>query len=220
MKKTKIAITLNIIITIFALVGMTLMLLGVQVMGPEDGFSDNKISMFRFYTVDTNVLMGIISLIFGIYEIKFIKGKIEKIPTKLYILKLISTVGVALTFIIVVFYLAPIATYGYLSMFRNANLFFHFLVPVLSIIVFCFLEKTKEIEFKHTFTGISTMVLYSVFYLINILIHSENGKVSPKYDWYWFVQNGVWTMVIVVPIIFVLTYIISFTLWKLNRNKK
>ena len=67
MKKTKIAITLNIIITIFALVGMTLMLLGVQVMGPEDGFSDNKISMFRFYTVDTNVLMGIISLIFGIY---------------------------------------------------------------------------------------------------------------------------------------------------------
>ena len=218
--KSKIASILNIIIAVFVIVGLTLMLLGVQVMGPEDGFSDNKISMFRFYTVDSNVLMGIVSIITTVYEVKLIIGKIEKIPNKLYILKLASTVGVALTFIIVVLYLAPIATYGYFSMFRNANLFFHFLVPVLSISVFCFFEKTEEIKFKHTFTGMATMLIYSLFYLTNVLVHTENGKVSTEYDWYWFVQNGIWTAVIVVPIIFLITYGISYALWKTNKMMK
>ena len=214
----KVARVLNYIIALFVTIGTIFMLFGVKFMGPEDGLSATKIEMFRFYTVDSNILMGIVSLIFAIFETKLIKGEIEKIPTKLYVLKLISTVGVTLTFLTVVLYLAPIATYGYFSMFRNANLFFHFLVPVLSIISFCFLEKTEGISFKHTFTGIATMVIYAVFYTINILIHAENGKVSPIYDWYWFVQNGVWTIVIVIPIMFALTYLISFALWKANKS--
>ena len=218
--KPKVAAVLNIIISILALTGTIMMLLGIQFMGPEDGFSDNKLSMFRFYTVDSNVLMGIISGVFALFEIKIIKNKLTEISNKLYILKLISTVGVSLTFLIVVLYLAPIATYGYFSMFRNANLFFHFLVPVLSIIVFCFFERTDKIKFKHTFTGMSSMILYAIFYTINILIHMENGKVSPIYDWYWFVQQGVWTMVIILPIMLTITYIISFTLWKLNKAEQ
>ncbi len=216
--KQKISIALNTIIVIFSVIGTVLMLLGIQFMGPEDGFSAKRIEMFRFYTVDSNVLMGIASLFFIIYELKLINKKIDKIPTKIYILKLIATVGVTLTFLVVVLYLAPIASYGYFSMFRNANLFFHLLVPVLSIITFCFLEKTESLEFKHTFIGISTMILYTIFYATNILIHAENGKVSPIYDWYWFVQKGVWSIVIVIPIISGFTYLISLSLWKINKS--
>ena len=216
--KLKKAIILNVLITIFASIGIVLMLLGIQPMGPEDGISASKLEMFKYYTVDSNALMGIVSAIFAVYEYKILKNEAQSIPLKLYTVKLIATVGVALTFITVVFYLAPIATYGYFSMFRNANLFFHFLVPVLSIFSFCFLEKTKELEFKHTFIGMTTMVLYAGFYTINVLIHVENGTVATKYDWYWFVQNGVWSIVIVVPIMLLLTYAISFGLWKLNKS--
>ena len=62
------------------------------------------------------------------------------------------------------------------------------------------------------------MILYAVFYLINIVIHMENGKVSPKYDWYWFVQNGVWTASLVIPLVAVITYVISLVLWKVNKE--
>ena len=218
--KLKTSMIVNILITIFALAGIILLLLGIQPMGPEDGITANKIEMLKYYTVESNILMGIVSAIFAVYEYKIIKNKEQSIPTRLYAVKLITTVGVTLTFITVAFYLAPIATYGYFSMFRNANLFLHLLVPVLSIISFCFLEKTKELDFKHTFIGMTTMVLYTIFYTINILIHVENGTVATKYDWYWFVQNGIWSIVIVVPIMFLLTYAISFGLWKVNKSLK
>jgi len=218
--KTKASLVLNIIITTFALVGTILMLFGIKFMGPEDGYSATKIEMFRFYTVDSNVIIGIVSAIFVIYEYKIIKGKCNIIPNVLYVFKLMATVGVSLTFFVVVLYLAPIATHGYFSMFRNANLFFHFLVPVLSMITFCFFERTDCISFKHTFTGISTMLVYAIFYITNVLIHAENGTVSTVYDWYWFVQNGIWTIVIVIPIIFLITYLISFLLWRINRIER
>ena len=102
---------------------------------------------------------------------------------------------------------------------RNSNLFFHLLVPVLSIITFIFFERNNKLTFKYSFYGLIPMVLYAVYYIINILVHMHNGKVSPKYDWYWFVQQGVWTAFMVVPIIVLITYIISVVLWRINRKK-
>ena len=55
--------------------------------------------------------------------------------------------------------------------------------------------------------------------MINVLVHMENGKVSSVYDWYWFVQNGVCTAFIVVPMMLVISYLISLTLWKFNKIK-
>ena len=39
-----------------------------------------------------------------------------------------------------------------------------------------------------------------------------------EYDWYCFVQNGVWTAIIVMPIMLIITYGISLALWKLNKR--
>ena len=216
--KLKISLILNVIIFVLVCIGTILMLFGIQFMGPEDGFSATKIEMFRFYTVDSNILMGIASFIFIVWESKILKGSRNEIPEKAYVFKLITTVGVSLTFLTVVLYLAPIASHGYFSMFRNSNLFFHFFVPVFSIISFCFCEKTDTIAFKHTFTGTATMVIYALFYTTNVLVHAENGKVSPVYDWYWFVQNGIWSILVVIPIMLIFTYFISFTLWKINKK--
>ena len=61
--------------------------------------------------------------------------------------------------------------------------------------------------------------MYGLYYLINVLIHMDNGIVSPIYDFYYFVQNGVWTSIIVVPVMFIISYIISLILWRFNRIK-
>ena len=104
-------------------------------------------------------------------------------------------------------------------MLMNSNLFLHLIIPVTSIFDFIFLERTEKIKFKHVILGTIPMLIYAVFYMINVLIHMENGRVSPKYDWYWFVQNGVWTAVIVVPLMIVITYVISLILWRCNKKK-
>ena len=61
--------------------------------------------------------------------------------------------------------------------------------------------------------------MYGLYYLINVLVHMDNGVVSSVYDFYWFVQNGVWTAIIVIPVMMIISYVISLILWRFNRIK-
>ena len=183
--------------------------------GPEPVLESTSLGMFRFFTVDSNIFMGIVSLLFlfGLYKYK------ENIPKLFYILKLMGTCGVMLTFLVVFLYLGPISKDGIISMLQNSNLFFHLFIPVFSFITFAFFEKTEKLLFKDTLYGLVPCFIYSIYYTINVLIHMEDGKVSPIYDWYWFVQNGIWMVFFVAPMILGISYLISLILWRLNKKK-
>lgn len=219
MKKIKIALFLNTLIVILTIISSIIMFTGFKFMYDyELALESNKISMFKFFTVDSNLLMGLVSLIFIFKEIKVLNGKEKEIKKIYYILKLMAATSVGLTFFVVFAYLGPITEYGIKSMITNSNLFFHLIIPVISILNFILFEKTDKLKFKDIKYGLVPTVIYSLFYLINVLIHMEGGKVSTVYDWYWFVQNGVWTSLIVVPLMLLITYLISLIIWKLNRK--
>lgn len=212
----KKSLILNILITLLTIFASIIMFTGIKIThGAEPLLEISKIEMFKFFTVDSNIFIGIISLLFAIKEIKN-----EEITKNMYRLKLMSTTAVTLTFIVVFIYLGPISKDGIKSMLQNSNLFFHLIIPVLSIINLTLFEKTDKLKRKDTLYGIIPTVIYALFYLTNILIHVENGKVSPIYDWYWFVQGGLKTAIIVAPTIILITYIISLILWKINRKEK
>ena len=219
-KNTKISLVLNIIISILVLFSTIAMFTGYRFMnGQEVILESTKLGMLRFFTVQSNLFMGIISLLFIIDEIKILRGNKKEISFFKYVLKLMSTSAAGLTFFVVFAYLGPITKYGLVSLLMNSNLFFHLIIPVLSIVTFIFFERTNKLKFKDTLYGIIPTLLYGIYYITNVLIHVENGKVSPKYDWYWFVQGGVWTALIVVPIIFLVSYLISLGLWRVNKLK-
>jgi hypothetical protein len=218
-KDIKTSIFMNIMIIVFTIFATFIMFTGIKFMhGYEIILESTKLGVFKFFTVQSNILIAIVSFIFLKNEIDILKGKKKEITTRNYILKLIGTTSVGLTFFIVFAYLGPISKEGIMSMLMNSNLFFHLIIPVMSIMTFVLFEKTNKISFKNTFYGLIPTAMYGFYYLINVLIHMENGKVSPIYDFYWFVQNGVWTAFIVVPIIFIITYLISLSMWKLNRK--
>lgn len=219
-KKIKVSLAINIMIVIFTVIACIIMFTGFKFMEGEYVLESTKIGMFRFFTVDSNIFMGIVALIFAIKEIKFLKGKIDEISTRTYSLKLMATVSVGLTFFTVFGYLGPIAEGGLFSLLKNSNLFLHLIIPVLSMVNFSLFEKTNKLKFKYSFFGVIPTIIYSTFYLINVLVHIENGKVSPIYDWYWFVQGGIWQVYIVFPSMLIFTYIISVALWRINKKKK
>lgn len=220
LKSLKISLILNIITVFLAIIASIIMFTGFKFMNAyETVLETSRIGMLKFFTVESNLFMGITALLFIIEEIKLLKGKIENIPVKIYSLKLMATTSVGLTFFVVFAYLGPISKGGIGSMLMNSNLFFHLIIPVISMINFVSFEKTDKIKFKNTFYGLIPTVFYGFFYLANILIHMENGRISPIYDWYWFVQNGVWTAIIVAPMMIVITYMITLILWKLNKKK-
>ena len=222
-KRVKMSLYINIMITILTIIATIIMITGFKFMtGVEPVLESTKIGVFKFFTVDSNLFAGIISFIFILNEISIIKGEKKEISDKLYILKLMATTAVSLTFIVVFVYLGNIAENGLISLLLNSNLFFHLIIPILNIIDFIFFIKKENITYKYAFYGLIPTLLYAVFYTTNVIIHIENGRVSPKYDWYWFVQNGLWTIVIVAPMILLITYIISVILLLLNKiiNRK
>lgn len=219
MKKLKISLIINILIVILTIISSIIMFTGFKFMHDYKlVLETTKIGMFKFFTVDSNLLMGLVSLIFIIEEIKVLNGKEKEIKKIYYILKIMAATSVGLTFFVVFAYLGPITEYGIKSMITNSNLFFHLIIPVISILNFILFEKNDKLKFKDIKYGLVPTIIYSLFYLINVLIHMENSKVSTVYDWYWFVQNGVWTSLIVVPLMLLITYLISLIIWKLNRK--
>ncbi len=219
MNRIKISLTLNIIIAVLTVLGAVCMFTGFKFMTGPIMYEAHQMKMFKFFTVDSNLFMGLVALIFAIKQYRVLTKKDKKISKKMYILKLMATSGVALTFSVVFLYLSWIIDNGFYVMIMNSNLFFHLIIPVLSMITFMFFDGHSGINYKEALFGLTPMLIYGTYYIINILIHRENGKVSPIYDWYWFVQLGVWFLPIVLIIITLLTYILSLLLSKVNNKQ-
>lgn len=177
--------------------------------------------MFKFFTIDSNVLMGVIALFTALQLRQVIRGQREDLSTACYVWYLAGTVGVTLTMLVTVFFLEPTMApqFGLFALFAGSNFLLHLFNPLLAIVAFTVYEKTRKIPFRHTLTGIVPMVLYAVFYVANCMRHAVNGMVDIAYDWYGFLAGGVKTVWIVIPVIFLFTWLISVALWRLNRRK-
>ena len=215
MKKNKISLIINIIIVLLVFISSIFMFTGFKFMPDKTLLEASKIEMFKFFTVDSNLLMGVVSLIFIIYEKKLIKKEIKYIPQKIYILKFIGTCGITITFVTTAFFLAP--QYGLYSMYNNNNLFFHLIIPILSIISYIFFEKYDN-KYRYAFLGILPMFIYSIYYISMVLIHINDDGLTFKYDFYGFLQGNINNIYIVIPSIFIFSFIISILLIFFNKK--
>ena len=207
-----ISVSLNFAAFILTLVGTYVMVKGIDA---DEHLAADGWGSIKYFTVQSNLVYGLYAGIFAAAELVY--GSAEALPDVLYILKYALTVGVTLTMLTVVLYLAPVVEKSYPPLFKGANLYFHLLVPLLAVISFCFFEKTGAISVPLVFLGAVHFALYGIFYTINALTHIEGGKVPLKYDWYGFLINGVSKAPIAVVIITAATLAICFGLWFLNR---
>ncbi|MCR4631593.1 MAG: hypothetical protein K5786_08160 [Treponema sp.] len=216
-KKQKISMILNCLIVLLTIFATVSMIIGFQFMGEIKVLSSASFKAFKYFTVDSNVFAGLVSLVYLIFLCLLAKGKIKALPKWLNYLKLAATTGVTLTMMVTVFFLAPRTTTTYFAYFMNSNLFMHLLTPLLCIITFAFFEPAK-LSFAESLIGTCPMILYSIYYIPNILIHLENGKVLPEYDWYGFLFAGLNTIWFVIPLILLITWIFSICLWFVNKK--
>ena len=151
------------------------------------GALQNKgFTVFKFFTFQSNLFMGAIAFIYAYYQFLIIKGKQDKIPHLLMVFNHVAVTAVALTFTIVVAFLAP--GYGFLLMYTKANLFFHAIVPLLAMANYMFLEKECQISFKETLPSLIPSVLYGTVYFIIVVSLKAYG--DPDIDFYMFGANG------------------------------
>lgn len=158
MNKVKKSYYLNIAILILEVFSLGWMMSGFKVFAKTDLLLASKFEMVKYFTIDSNLIMGIISLIALIGQRRVLTGKSEKVPSYVGVFKLLGTTGVVLTMLVTLFFLVP--TMGIGVAITDANLFLHVINPIISIICFVLYEKSSNIKFKHTITACLPLVFY------------------------------------------------------------
>ena len=184
MKNNKLFIAsfiLNILTFLLVLVGVIVMItIGSKALG------ETNITVFKYFTFQSNIFMGAVALVYAIYQLLIILNKRDKLPHVLLVFNHVGVTAVGLTFLIVIFFLAP--GYGFDKMYNNANLFFHALVPMVAMLNYMFLEKECSFKFLNTLFSIIPSLLYGIVYFIVVVSLNAYGDIN--IDFYMFGANG------------------------------
>ena len=219
--KNKISIALNSIIFVLVAFATTCMIFGVNIMSRSEevrAFTAANLSAFKYYTVDSNVFGGLVALVYICFEIALARGKIERLPKILHLLRLAAATGLTLTMLVTAFFLIPQFGEHWYILYIDNNFFFHLTVPLLSIITFIFFEDDTGISLKDSLFGIITMATYAVFYTLNVFSHLGNGHPLKDYDWYGFLGGKITNAVIAIPAMLLITWGITLGLWAGNKK--
>ena len=170
----------------------------------DSRLTSTGLSSLKYFTVLSNLLMGLASLIYviGLLTRKGTRRSVSWAD----LLKCVATTSVTLTLRTVLVFLGPL--YGYQMMFSGVNFWLHAVIPVLAIIDLMFLDTDVRYEVGATFLSVVPMILYGIFYIGNILINGR-GEWPNTNDWYGFAMWG-------IPIRLVIFVIISVLTWRMS----
>ncbi len=172
--------------------------------------SSNKyyigLSILRYFTMDSNILVALSSLVIIPYNIINIKKKSLYLPPLLSLLKYVGTVSVMLTFLTVIIFLGP--TQGFDIMYVNVSLFMHLVTPILALLSFVLTEK-NNLDERVTITSIIPMTIYGIIYTTNVVYKNRWT------DFYGFNINGNWRITFLIMLIS--TYLIGLLVYFLPK---
>ena len=184
-KRLIISLILNIIMIIFAI--STIIIEIVNIHNSPDSVYQNVWGLFRYFTIDGNLLCLIFTTIITINQIKAIRlpeGESFKnliFSHFLYLISLMSCCTELVIFVVVVFIFIPMAD----NEWRNALVgsfnasSFHITIPILINIRFIFLDvRERDLKFKEKFIGGLPMCSYGI--IMYILCGSKIFKTFDK----------------------------------------
>ena len=167
---------------------------------------------FMYFTVDSNILAAVVSLLLAIWELCHLRG--EAPPKWMMLLKFTGTVAVSVTFFTVMLFLGPMMGYG--PMVTGHNLFLHVLNPLAAMLSFALLEREPKLRMANTLWGLLPTLIYGVVYFYQVMILGP--WKGGWFDFYGFTLGGKWYLsAIALP---VATWLIALMLWALRKLGK
>ena len=216
--KTKNAFSLILNI---AIVGFTAYAISLYfTTGGSANMQDFGWSCLRYFTNLSNIFVAFASLLMIPFNLRNIRTRRNYFPRAIYVIKFVATVSVTVTFLTVVFFLAPMAVassshggdinwMAFFWFFQDGAFFLHFLTPVLAIISAIFLERSHgKITKKIAWLGLLPTVLYSGVYAYEVAYLGEAHGGWPDFYGFTFGGNLKYAACSIVAM-YLFTYIIS-----------
>ena len=180
-------------------------------------FSSNGLFGFAFYTHDSNIIALIACLLSAAYSFRYLKSD-RPVPQWTGVLKFAAAAGLTLTFLVVVFVLAPI-TGGGLNSYRmmlttGSMLYQHLLCPIL-IVISLLIQKPQLPKRTVLWAIIPTLVYAAVLVILN-LAH----LVSGPYPFLMVYDQPVYMSVVWMIVIVGGAYLIIRLLYRLIAGRR
>ena len=189
MKKNIIQLILRLALAIIGIVGIIVTYSSASFMG------DNK--TFLYFTVQSNVTIIAVELVFAIYALQQILGKEVVIKNWVYLVKYVFTVAITITFLVFAIVLAPTLGVDYLLSYGNFSL--HFIVPILALVDFFLFNSEIKLTKVNCLFGTAMPIYYVIFFLIGIPLGVTylKGSRAPYFfleyetlTWFKFTDKG------------------------------
>ena len=154
--KTIIRILIKASLVIVGIFGIVFTVLSSAFMGGA--------SVFFFFTVQSNIFIIAMALIFLINEVVVLLKKKSFINQTLLHIKYVATVAITITFLVFFTMLAPLMGIDYLLSFNNFSL--HAIVPILAIVDFFLFDTDIKITYKSSLLATISPISYVAFVYI------------------------------------------------------
>lgn len=129
---------------------------------------------YHMFTILSNLLMAVISAMCIPFAVDGMRYRNYHLPRWYVNLLYAGTTGVSITFIIALTVLSPAAGF-YRIMLYSDNLFLHLICPVLSILLFLFVNSDHRVSWKDSLIAIIPVCIYMVAYLILVFVVGEEA---------------------------------------------
>ena len=192
-KKEKL---INIFFIILEIVGISLTAITIKKLGIE------------YYTQDSNMFALIIGIIYLYYLVNN-----KKITHSIAVLRLMSVLGLSVTFLVVLFILLPMTSFNFMFMFGGASFFLHLACPVLLFIIYMKYDKKVELSNKEVLLSLLFTIIYSIILIsLNIL-----KVVEGPYPFLMVYKQGVIMSIVWYLLIVGGAFLLAKLLYKIKR---
>ena len=171
--------------------------------------SENGFGNLKYFTVLSNLFEGAASAVWLAESRR--SGRASE---RAEVLKYVAAASVGLTFLTVMGFLGPL--YGYAFMFTGANLFFHLIIPVVSIAEIVLLSE-RDFTFRDNNLTVIPPLIYGTAYLINNLLNGI-GSWPDTNDWYSFLAWGYPAGILIFAVLCLATWLTGLLMRKLGRK--
>ena len=210
--KTCVSLVLNIAIAVLVAGAVVAMI----TLGGDELAADG-VGAFQFFTVDSNILVAVAAVVCAIYQVRILQGKATALPRWAQVLKLAGTAAVALTFLVVLCFLVPLADMPIAAMYGGSNFVLHLVSPLCAVAAYVFLDGMQRASATSLiWCGLPTLA-YEVYYGITAFSHMQGGQVPLQYDWYHFLAAGPAMAAVIAPLFLAITLITALALNRLAR---
>lgn len=204
---------LNLIILLSAFIAI-----GEYFWGEPDIFGKLGIRCFRYLTILSPTLAFITSGAWMVFIFQGFGNPYRHIPLWIIIFRFVGAVSTTLTFVMVVFFLAPmagihngIAAFG--LWFKGNAFSLHFLIPVLNFVSLMFFDDTGLPTFVRS-AAITPVIAYTIIYLQRVWI----TQTWPDFYGLTFGGQHLFGLILASLVLIGISYAISLFMLKLKNR--